>query len=80
MLKDAERKLFTILVNYYSQNRCIPTFDLLEKYTNCSKADVIKLIDRLESKGYLKWREQDENTIRNLCLPSVKNKRSGLVG
>lgn len=75
MLEDAERKLFRILVNYYSQHRYIPDFNVLQRHTNRSKAEVIELINGLERKGYLKWKEEDENTIRDLRLPNVSKKK-----
>lgn len=70
MLNDAQRKLFTVLYNYFSQNRKMPSFNILKQFTGKTKEDCIMVLDELTERGYIEWSNRDPETI--LILQYIK--------
>lgn len=79
MLYDSERKVFTILCNYFSQHRTFPEIKLLQIKTNKAEDDLIKILTSLADQSYIEWNGIDVATIKILRFleqPSTKEKSS----
>lgn len=63
MLSDAQRKLFTVLYNYFSQHRVMPSFGVLKQFTRKDQAEAITILNELSELGYIEWNGKDVQTI-----------------
>lgn len=63
MLSDAQRKLFTVLYNYFSQRRKMPSFGILKQFTGKPTDEAVTILNELAELGYISWDGKDVQTI-----------------
>lgn len=63
MLSDAQRKLFTVLYNYFSQRRKMPSFAVLKQFTGKPTDEAVTILNELAELGYINWDGKDVQTI-----------------
>ena len=52
-LTKKQRIVFNFIVDYIAKNKCSPTYIDISFGTSCGIASVIKLVKKLEERGYI---------------------------